>query len=832
MHRFTGRISAVLCAVMVLALGALAPSASAQTAEDHSKAGEAYNVLPPGNAGSLPFTANSTDQIPLYDGLTPKRDNVTAADLPNFFKQNVFGLGNLSLQRTQTFPGRPNLVIRRDSFGVPHIESNNRADVMYGVGFAQAEDRMLLMDTLRGPGRTAVIDAPGINPFALAQSFQPFNPSQQTEDFLAQQVDLVRSQPGGQQIVSDGDNYLQGINDFRTRAGVSGRAWNRNDLIAVAALIGAVFGKGGGDEARRAQLLSALQDRLGERKGEQVWNDLRQQNDPEHSVSIDGKFRLTHPHPNQKGNAVVDADSIDTTAARASAESQDGQRNMSNALLIGAERSTTGHPFFVAGPQTGYFYPQILHEVDVHGGGIDARGVIFPGSGPYVELGRGPDFSWSATSAGNDNIDIFVEELCGDDTHYRFNDGNGNSKGRCLAMTTFDAGRVGAGAGTPVVFNETVHGPVIGYATVDGERVALSSARTTRNRELISAFGFAKLNDGSVHDVESFFDAANDIEMTFNWFYADKDNIAMFSSGRLPVRHPQVDLGLPTWGFGKYEWRGFLSQNEHPHGTAPADGTILNWNNKPAAGWQAADDQWSYGSVHRNELLEGAVQRVSGGGDLSLAGTVAAMNYAATQDLRIVQAFKGIEAVLGGGGAPSARAQQMLDILRDWRNQGGSRLDADLNGTIDHPGAAIMDRAWAKIADAVMGPVLGPQLDDLASLVGRDNRANNQGSAYNSGWYSYVEKDLRTIAGRPVAGRFNTQFCGTGDLAACRNSLWAALEAAGNELEAASGTADPTAWRSNATAERIVFVPGILPATMRWTNRPTFQQAISYDSHR
>jgi hypothetical protein len=197
-----------------------------------------------------------------------------------------------------------------------------------------------------------------------------------------------------------------------------------------------------------------------------------------------------------------------------------------------------------------------------------------------------------------------------------------------------------------------------------------------------------------------------------------------------------------------------------------------------------------------------------------------------------VESFKGIDAVLGSGGAPSARAQQMLDILRDWRNQGASRLDADLNGTIDHPGAAIMDRAWTKIADAVMGPVLGPQLDDLASLIGRDNRPSSQGSAYGGGWYGYVEKDLRTIAGQPVAGRFDTQFCGAGDFVACRNSLWAALEAAGNELAAASGTADPTAWRSNATAERIVFVPGILPATMRWTNRPTFQQAISYDSHR
>ena len=818
----TGRYRAVLCAVAILALGAMAPTAVAQTATDHSKAGEAFDVLPPGQAGTFLFVNDSSDQVPLYDGLTPLRNNVTAADLPLYFKQNVFGLGNLSVARTQTFPSRPNLVIRRDTFGVPHIESDNRADVMYAVGYVQAEDRTLLMDTLRGPARAAVIDAPGLNPFQLATSFVPFNPSQQTEDFLAQQVDLVLSRPGGQQIIDDVDSYLQGINDFRALAGTSGRPWNRNDVIAVAALIGAVFGKGGGDEARRAQLLSALQDRLGKRKGEQVWNDLRQQNDPETSVSIDGKFRLTHPRPNQNGNSIIDAASLDTAAAQASAANQDQQQNASNAVLVGAQRSATGNPFFVAGPQVGYFYPQILYEVDVHGGGIDARGVIFPGSGPYVELGRGPDFSWSATSAGNDNIDIFVEELCGDDTHYRF-------EGECREMTTFDAGRVGFGAGTPVIFNETVHGPVIGYATVDGERVALSSARTTRNREVFSAFGFEQFNDGTVRDVESFFDAANDIEFTFNWFYADKDNVAMFSSGRLPRRHPQVDLGLPTNGTGKYEWRGFLDKDDHPQGTAPADGTILNWNNKPAAGWQAADDNWSYGSVHRNELLEVTVDSTQ---THTLASTVGAMNYAATQDLRGTQAFRGIQAVLSTGGAPSARAQQMFEILQDWRDDGASRLDADNNGVIDHPGAAIMDQAWPKIADAVMEPVLGPELDDLASLMSRDNRANNQGSAYGSGWYGYVEKDLRTLAGRPVAGPFKTRFCGAGDFVACRDSLWAALEEAGNELEAVFENPDPTVWRSDASAERIFFSPGFLPFTMKWTNRPTFQQAISYDSHR
>jgi len=187
--------------------------------------------------------------------------------------------------------------------------------------------------------------------------------------------------------------------------------------------------------------------------------------------------------------------------------------------------------------------------------------------------------------------------------------------------------------------------------------------------------------------------------------------------------------------------------------------------------------------------------------------------------------------VLDTGPAPSPREQQMLDLLDQWRSAGSSRLDGDLNGKIDDPGAAVIDAAWSKIADAVMSPVLGPQLGQLASLISRDNPPSPQGSAFQSGWYGYVDKDLRTIAGLPVTGPFQTRFCGHGDLAACRTSLWAALDAAGNELAAQQG-ANPDAWRADATHERIVFQPGILSLTMRWTNRPTFQQAMSYSGHR
>jgi acyl-homoserine lactone acylase PvdQ len=344
----------------------------------------------------------------------------------------------------------------------------------------------------------------------------------------------------------------------------------------------------------------------------------------------------------------------------------------------------------------------------------------------------------------------------------------------------------------------------------------------------VSALGFADFNTNAVHDPESFFESANKIEFTFNWFYSDDEHAAMFSSGRIPLRHPQVDLGLPTIGTGEYEWQGFLPRDGHPHGIDTPSGELDNWNNKPAAGWPAADDQWGYGSVYRSDLLRNAVNRSE---QHDLGSTVAAMNRAATQDLRNESVLPSIAAVLDGGPAPSTRAARMLELLKAWREEGSSRLDRDQDGTIDHPGAAIMDAAWRPVADAVMGPVLGPQLDDLAGLISRHNAPNNQGSSFQSGWYGYVDKDLRTVAGRSVTGPFKTRFCGNGDLAACRASLWAALDAAGAALATAQG-ADPDAWRADATGERIVFQPRLLFNTIRWTNRPTFQQAMSYAGHR
>jgi len=814
------RLVFALLAVVVAGTAA-AVAVAAKAPADH--AAQAWNVLPPGQAGGVAFTKNSTDQIALYEGLTRLRDNVTDADLRRFFKRETLGLapGDRAVRVERP---RKGVTITRDRFGVPHVRGRTAEDVAFGAGFATAADRQLIMELLRGPGRIAALDAPGVNAFALALSGRQFRPSAETEERLAKQFDLLRAQGAkGLQAIRIIDAYVAGINAEYRQAGLPIAPWTRNDVVAVGGLMGAIFGAGGGDEVRRSQFLDLLQRKLGQETGRRVWEDLRQRDDPEANVAVPGRFAYGAQGSGEVGNVVVD---FPETPAPASTVSTTTTRlPMSNALLVGAKRSATGKPLFVAGPQVGQYYPQIMLELDLDGGGYRSRGAAFPGISFGILLGRGIDYAWSATSAGSDLVDRYVETLCGgSDTMYLY-------RGECRPMTTFDAGTIAGRPGEPdqrLVYPETVHGPVSGYATVEGKKVAISVKRSTRGRELASLPFFLEMSMNEVRSARDFVRVASTMELTFNWVYADDRSIAQFTSGRLPVRPSTVDPGLPTKGTGEYEWQGFLPASAHAQTVNPASGLILNWNNKPARGYAAADDEWTWGPVQRVDLLWAGIQRRQ---KHTLASVVGAMNGAATQDLRLVRAWPVVREVLAkGSGTPrAAAAAAQLDA---WYAAGGSRLDADLDGKVDAPGAAVMDAAWGPLANAVLAPVLDEQARaELAKLVPNDPPLSPTGSSAYSGWWSYVQKDLRSLLGRPVTGPYQTRFCGAGNASACAASLWAALDQAAAQLQETQGT-DPLQWRADATAERIRFAPGILPRTMRGSNKPTFQQAITFRSHR
>ena len=101
----------------MLAAFALAAPTAATARDDFS--GTALNVLPPGQTGALPPDRHGTDQIRLYDGLTPLFDRVGRGDLTRFFKSAKFDRP----RGGRTVRPRKGLRIRRDRFGVPHVLS-------------------------------------------------------------------------------------------------------------------------------------------------------------------------------------------------------------------------------------------------------------------------------------------------------------------------------------------------------------------------------------------------------------------------------------------------------------------------------------------------------------------------------------------------------------------------------------------------------------------------------------------------------------------------------------------------------------------------------------
>ena len=590
--------------------------------------------------------------------------------------------------------------------------------------------------------------------------------------------------------------------------------WTVDDSIAATAFIGSIFGNGGGAEAQNAAFLAALRQRLGRRRGDRAFLDLMEADDPEAPTTIRKPFPFGRASAQATpGSPVIDAGSLQLVP------DPTRRTEASNFLVVGNARSRPDASLAVMGPQLGYFYPEIVLEADLRGPGIRARGAVAPGS-PYILIGRTRDYAWSLTTAQNDNRDAFLEQLCGE-RRYRH-------RGRCVPMRRFDAGTLGGG-GQPdqeLTYDLTVHGPVIGQARVGGRPYAVSRARSTYGRDALSLAALRDMTLGRGRTIDGFYRSVNQFEFTFNWAYASRRHVAYFSSGRIPRAERNLNELLPRLGTGPYDWKGFLSLRQHPHQADPPGGLLLNWNNKPAPRWMQGDDVHSYGSVHRVELFTGFGNRPG------LETVASVMNKAATQDLRTVEVWPVIRAVLGSSAAPDPLTAQAVQLVDAWRRNGSSRIDRDLDGRVDDPGAAVMDASFERIADAVMQPVLGPLSTDLEALLPKDRPPYAEGvngSAFGSGWYGYVDKDLRRLLGRNVRGPFGLRYCGEGSIERCRASLWSALAAAAAELAGAQGP-DPAAWRSDATLDRIEFSPGLLTDTMRWTNRPTFQQVLQLDA--
>ncbi len=873
-----------------------------------------WNILPPGQNGhataaeigaflaacpppktncpDAPRPKHSSKELQMYGDLVYASPGLSAADIPKYFKDATFGVKQNEAERIYSPPGRDDVTIVRDgNFGVPHIYGKTRPGTMFGLGYVGAEDRLFVMDALRHAGRGELSTFAGGAAGNRAQDHTQWELAPYTEADLQRQYDLGDEVYGaaGASLQDDVTNYVAGINRYIAEARVNplkmpgeyaaiGRPgpedWKVTDVIATASLIGGIFGKGGGRELDSALLLQDAQQRFGRKRGKRVWADLRSAEDPEAPVTVAGRrfpYRAEPRRLRRGGVVLPDRGSVrplevvkGSAAASASGREDTGlggllafPRQSSNALLVSGRESQSGKPLAVMGPQTAYFAPQLLMDVDVHGPGIDARGATFAGISLYVLLGRGRDYAWSATSAGQDIIDTFAVPLCEpdgsaptiDSMHYSF-------RGQCVPIEVLE--KTNSWTPSPAddtpPGSETLHaertklGLVTARATRKGKPVAFTKLRSTYFHEADSALGFVELNDPSkIRGPRDFQRAASKIGFTFNWFYVDHSQIGYFNSGNNPVRAPRTSSHFPV--SSAFEWRNwnpdlstatYTARASHPQVIDQA--FIANWNNKQARGTRAGDDNFGYSSIYRSQSLSDRIRRgTRGARKMSLVQLIDAMESAGTVDLRATKVLPFALRVLGRPRDPKLR--RAIATLRAWVRAGGHRLDRDRNGVYERTEAiSILDRWWPKWMRAQFRPTLGAApYKRLLSLISQDDDPNldgeHHGSAYQGGWYGYAQKDLRRLLGRRVRGKLSRVYCGggkgrQGTLRKCRARLRASLKRALNS--------DPAVFYKDETCEAYEMpsdqwcydavrqrpVGAINQPLIHWINRPTFQQVI------
>lgn len=915
---------------------ALSTARTASFSADDYCLGQCSDILPPGEKGSgtlaeilgnqafgtLP--AHADDQRDKYANLALGYPSLTDEDLFAYFNEASFGVDPAQVESVST--PRSDVTITRDkATGVAHIRGTTRYGTEYGAGWVAGLDRLWLIDVLRHVGRGELTTLAGGAPGNQAFEQEFFSKAPYTEAELQAQADrIAASGPRGAQVLADVNAYLDGLNgyiakaradrtfpgeyvltgkiDSITNAG-SIRPFTITDLIGISAVVGALFGAGGGGEVQSALALVAAQAKYGTELGTQVWRAFQMQDDPEALVTVrSGSFSYATSPANATGVALPDAGSVRkvpvvydatgtavpdgaaaaATAAAASATSGSPAAgtvltgslavlgdSMSNALVVGAGASAGGHPVAVFGPQTGYFAPQLLMLQELQGPGISARGASFAGLNMYVQLGRGQDYSWSATTAGQDIIDTYAVELCDPaggpvttaSRHYLFH-------GVCTPMdvvsranswkpTTADG--TAAGSYTLKVWR-TRYGLLESTGTIGGRPYAFTSLRSTYHHEAESVIGFQQFNDPTfVTGPESFQQAAANVNYTFNWFYVDSAHTAYYNSGANPQRPATVDPSLPILATAANEWVGwdpstntptYAGQSAHPQ--AIDQDYFTNWNNKQAAG--VASPAVGNGAVHRGDLLDSLVRsRLAAGTTFTRAELAKVMMQAGLTDLRAKEVLPELLAVIDTGSVGDPATATAVSQLRAWLDAGALRTEAGSGShRYTHPDAIrVMDAWWPLLVEGAFRPGMGDdfyrqfagllQLDESPSgfagggSASANERQGHKGSAFQYGWWSHVDKDLRKVLGRPVSGGWPVTYCGGGAVAQCRSVLLDTLKTAVATPATSVYPGDTYCSAGDQwCADTIVHSPlgGIKVNKFGWQNRPTFQQVVQYPAAR
>ena len=389
----------------------------------------------------------------------------------------------------------------------------------------------------------------------------------------------------------------------------------------------------------------------------------------------------------------------------------------SNNWAIGPSRSAEGHAILAGDPHLDLTLPSIWHEAHlVVPGELDVYGVTIPGS-PAISIGFNRDVAWSFTNTGSDVMDLYRETV--DDAHrprsYRL-DGEWRPFERRIETYRAKDGSVLA---VDTILH-THRGPV---SRASGEYVSLRWTVLEDQGELMSLLGVNRA--GSVEEWLSAMEAW--VAPTQNGLVADRQgNIAIRSSGRYPIR-PAGARGdwVLDGSTSSNDWQGWYALSSYPGSVNPSQGYLASNNQQPVDpkyddSYLGANWPSPWRAMRINQLLR--ADSVFTAADLARFQTdpgspradvfVEAFLQVAGRSSETPASTAGSGGSSDGGGSPAAEAARLLaewDRLYTKDNTRAALFELAMN--------ELARRTWDELTESSGRRVATPRTAILATLL-------------------------------------------------------------------------------------------------------------------
>ncbi|HEY4779480.1 MAG TPA: penicillin acylase family protein, partial [Solirubrobacterales bacterium] len=549
--------------------------------------------------------------------------------------------------------------VRRDRWGVPHVEADDREDLYFAQGFAHGQDRLWQMDFYRRAveGKVAAMAGEeGLPVDRLMRTLGIRRVAEREAEALDPELRALL------------ERFCEGVNAAASAAALpfemqllrlDWKPWRPVDILSLGKLLAFGLSTNWERELLRADMLRAL--------------------GPELTARLDPTYPADNPVVTQEawdGDGLAIVEQIDAVrrsmglAAEASG---------SNNWAVSGALSATGGPLIAGDPHLPPSMPGIWYQVSLRHGDRFARGASLPGI-PGVQYGQNNDVCWTFTNVMADVQDLFVERVEGE--QYLFED-----EWRPLETVREEIVVKGRAESVLLDVRITHHGPIVNEAlgADEAEPLALSWLALSEPSAYSGLFEQLELRSGP----ELVAKLAGHTSPPLNLIWADRHgSIGYKLIGRLPLRRGGCpDLPKPGWT-GEFEWEGTIPHEELPEVRDPESGYLITANNR------IVGDEYPHHIT--SEYLDGfrakRIEQLLGQSEEHDLDSFEAMQSD-------VLSLPGIEAArrLGRLSPPGQRETSAIERLRSW----DGRLDREtIAGTIYQ---AFLLRLAREVARAAIG---------------------------------------------------------------------------------------------------------------------------------